>query len=156
MGLEIINNLKKQKGFTSERLSNESGVPIGTLNKILNGQTKNPAYETVVALAKALNCSVDDFNDTSNKENIESQTKTLTKDETELLDTYNKLNYIGKREAKKRVNELTMVPNYIEEKKEYLIPFAAHDKEDIDKNSDTYEEYNKHDIDIMMNDDEWK
>lgn len=33
---------------------------------------------------------------------------------------------------------------------------AAHEKEGIDKNTPTYEEDNQHDLDIMMNDDEWK
>lgn len=63
MGLEIINELKKKKGLTSEQLSKESGVPLGTLNKILNGTTKDPKLETLKALAKVLGCTLDDFND---------------------------------------------------------------------------------------------
>jgi len=63
VGLELINKLKQEQGFKSEELAFKSGVPIGTLNKILNGQTKNPSLETVFALAHALGCSVDDFDD---------------------------------------------------------------------------------------------
>jgi len=64
VGLELVGKLKQERGMTSEDLAQSSGVPLGTLNKILNGQTKNPSLETVFALAHALGCSVDDFDDT--------------------------------------------------------------------------------------------
>ena len=63
MGLELVNKLKQERGLKTEELAQLSGVPVGTLNKILNGQTKNPSLETVFALAHALECSVDDFDD---------------------------------------------------------------------------------------------
>jgi len=55
--------MKQERGLKTEELAQMSGVPIGTLNKILNGQTKNPSLETVFALAHALGCSADDFDD---------------------------------------------------------------------------------------------
>ena len=42
MGLEKIAEYKKRLGMTAEELSNQSGVPLGTLNKILSGATKDP------------------------------------------------------------------------------------------------------------------
>jgi transcriptional regulator with XRE-family HTH domain len=63
MGLELINKLRRERKLKAEELAHKSGVPLGTLNKILNGQTKNPSLETVFALAHALDCSVDDFDD---------------------------------------------------------------------------------------------
>lgn len=63
MGLEIINTIKKRMNLTTEELSKLSGVPIGTLNKILNGTTKDPKLETLKALARVLNCTLDDFDD---------------------------------------------------------------------------------------------
>lgn len=63
MGLELINKLRQEQGLKSEELAVKAGVPIGTLNKILNGQTRNPSLDTVFALARALGCSVDDFDD---------------------------------------------------------------------------------------------
>lgn len=110
MGLEIINIIKKEKGMTSKQLSEKSKVPIGTLNKILNGQTKNPAYETIFALAKALDCSVDMFCD---KKDTQIDIPTLTQEETTLLENYNKLNILGKVEANKRVAELTEIKRYL-------------------------------------------
>lgn len=63
MGLELVGKMKQERGLRTEELAQKSGVPVGTLNKILNGQTKNPSLETVFALAHALGCSVDDFDD---------------------------------------------------------------------------------------------
>ena len=61
MGLELINKLRQEQGMKSEELAAKAGVPIGTLNKILNGETKNPTFETVLALAHALGRLADDF-----------------------------------------------------------------------------------------------
>lgn len=64
MGIEYIKEVKKQKNLTNEELSKLSGVPIGTLNKILSGHTPDPQFETVKAICRALGISLaalDDF-----------------------------------------------------------------------------------------------
>ncbi len=66
MGLEKIAEYKKKLGITTEELSIRSGVPLGTLNKILSGATKDPKLETIKAIAKVLGCSLDDFDDNKN------------------------------------------------------------------------------------------
>ena len=48
--------LKAQRGLTTDALSLRSGVPKGTLNKLLNGATRNPTVGTLAALADALDC----------------------------------------------------------------------------------------------------
>ena len=63
MGLEKIAEYKKKLNLTTEELSNRSGVPVGTLNKILNGATKDPKLETLKAIAKVLGLSLNDFDD---------------------------------------------------------------------------------------------
>lgn len=63
MGLEKIAEVKKQMGITTEELSKLSGVPIGTLNKILSGSTKDPKLETLKAIARVLGLTLDDFDD---------------------------------------------------------------------------------------------
>lgn len=63
MGLEKINEYKKKMGLTTEELSKLSGVPIGTLNKILSGATKDPKLETLKAIAKVLGLTLNDFDD---------------------------------------------------------------------------------------------
>ncbi len=63
MGLEKIIEYKKKLGLTTEELSQRSGVPIGTLNKILSGATKDPKLETLKAIARVLGLTLNDFDD---------------------------------------------------------------------------------------------
>lgn len=56
---EILNKLKSENGLTAEQLSQSSGVPKGTLNKLLSGETRNPTGSTLLKLATALNCPVE-------------------------------------------------------------------------------------------------
>ena len=63
MGLEKINEYKKKLGITTEELSNLSGVPVGTVNKILSGATKDPKLETLKAIARVLGLTLNDFDD---------------------------------------------------------------------------------------------
>ena len=51
---EKLNQQKKKMGITTEQLSRLSGVPVGTINKILRGETKAPRYDTLQALEKVL------------------------------------------------------------------------------------------------------
>lgn len=57
--------LKAERGLTTDALSLRSGVPKGTLNKILNGETRNPTIGTLTALAEALRCPIGYLSDES-------------------------------------------------------------------------------------------
>lgn len=57
--LERLKNAKKRAGMTNDELSAASGVPIGTLRKILSGGTKEPKLPALMAIASALGTSVD-------------------------------------------------------------------------------------------------
>lgn len=59
-----IFNLKmimKDRGIGNKTLSEKSGVPLGTLNKIIYGDTANPTLDNMRAIADALGCTLDDF-----------------------------------------------------------------------------------------------
>ena len=45
---------KQQKGYSLDKLSELSGVPKGTIQKIFSGETKSPRYETLRALEEVL------------------------------------------------------------------------------------------------------
>lgn len=51
--------LKAENGLTTEALSVRSGIPKGTINKLLNGETRNPTGQTLRRLAEALNCPLE-------------------------------------------------------------------------------------------------
>lgn len=50
--------LKTENGYTTDALSELSGVPKGTINKLLNGETRNPTASTLKRLADALGCEL--------------------------------------------------------------------------------------------------
>ena len=56
---EKLARLKAGKGLTTEALSALSGVPKGTINKLLNGETRNPTAQTLRRLADALECPLE-------------------------------------------------------------------------------------------------
>jgi len=90
MGVEKINLIRKEKGLTTKQLSERSGVPLGTLNKILSGTTKDPKLETLKAIVKVLECSLDDLNDINTS--LKSHSKVIiTDDEKEILKKYRQL-----------------------------------------------------------------
>ena len=56
---EKLLRLKTKNGMTTETLSERSGVPKGTINKLLNGETRNPTAQTLKRLADALGCELE-------------------------------------------------------------------------------------------------
>ena len=63
MNIDFINQRKRELGLSNQQLCEISGLPMGTLSKIVAGINDNPKLETLRALAKALKCSLDDFSD---------------------------------------------------------------------------------------------
>ncbi len=54
MTIQEMKEKKKELGFSNAKLSELSGVPIGTLQKIFSGETTSPRYETIRALESVL------------------------------------------------------------------------------------------------------
>ena len=84
----IISEKRKHAGLTIDELAAKSGVPKGTLNKIINGYTRDPQIETVKSIARALNCTLEDFDDSP-------RVRTLSQEEYLLIQQYRLLDSIG-------------------------------------------------------------
>ena len=54
MTLEEMKQRKKELGYTYARLSELSGVPLSTVQKIFGGATTAPRYDTMLALESLL------------------------------------------------------------------------------------------------------
>lgn len=63
MWLENLVAIKKASGKTLNQIASDSGVPIGTLNKLFAGQTKDPKLDTVRSVVHALGHTLDDLDD---------------------------------------------------------------------------------------------
>lgn len=89
-----IAKLKKRKrelGWTNKRLAKESGVPVGTLNKIFNGSTRYPRDETVDALSQAMGLDYYEIQTSEADSAVIRETgiyKTVKKEGRVTLDTY--------------------------------------------------------------------
>lgn len=90
---ELISSYRKQAGMTIDELAANSGVPKGTLNKIIGGITKAPTLENMKSIAKALGKTLADFDDspcrTKNAPLYSSEAQKLAADY-DSLDTYGK------------------------------------------------------------------
>lgn len=80
MWIDTLVALKKKSGKTLKQISAESGVPLGTLNKLFAGQTKDPKLETIRAVVYALGFTLDDLDETRNA-------PAQSEDDTEALNT---------------------------------------------------------------------
>ena len=54
MTIKEMNDRRKELGYSYERVAELSGVPLGTVQKVLGGITKSPRYETLKALERVL------------------------------------------------------------------------------------------------------
>lgn len=57
--LERIKKLKSQRKITNDKLSEMTGIPLGTLSKLLAGISDSPKLSNIVAISRALDCSLD-------------------------------------------------------------------------------------------------
>ncbi|EFB74712.1 helix-turn-helix domain-containing protein [Subdoligranulum variabile] len=85
----LISQKRKQAGMTIDELSDRSGVPKGTLNKIINGITRDPQLETVKAIARALSCTLEDFDDSP-------KPRAISQDEYTMIERYRLLDPAGR------------------------------------------------------------
>lgn len=57
--LERIKKIKSSRKITNDRLSEMTGIPLGTLSKLLAGVSESPKLSNIVAISRALDCSLD-------------------------------------------------------------------------------------------------
>jgi len=61
MYLKNLVKIRKQKGWSQEKLAVESGISYNTIIKIERGGIENPKIATVIKLASALKVSTDEL-----------------------------------------------------------------------------------------------
>jgi len=57
--IDRIKKIKSEKKITNDRLSELTGIPLGTLSKILAGMNDSPKLSNMIAISEALDCSID-------------------------------------------------------------------------------------------------
>ena len=95
--IERIKKLKTEKRITNERLSELTGIPLGTLSKILAGISDSPKLSNIVAIADALECSIDYI---VNGTHQNTNNYTLSAEEIALIENYRALDGYGQELVK--------------------------------------------------------
>lgn len=91
--IDRIKKLKSERKITNDKLSELTGIPLGTLSKLLAGMSDSPKLSNIISIAEALDCSLDYLvNGTvENKNNY-----MLNRHEIELVEAYRGLDSYGK------------------------------------------------------------
>ena len=97
MGLEKINEIRKERKMDLATLAELSGVPYGTLSKITAGITKDPKLETVKSIARTLGVTIDVFDDAPSRQQAEDSDLQFTPEEKNLIKKYRGLDTHGKK-----------------------------------------------------------
>ena len=61
MYLKNLPKIRKNRGWSQEKLAQEAGISYNTLIKIERNGIENPKIETVIKLAEALGVSLDEL-----------------------------------------------------------------------------------------------
>lgn len=96
-------------------------IPSTTLTSALDKGIGGMAIDRVIKICEFLNIDVKTFEPLKES----AMNDNLSDNEEVLLKNFNKLNDLGKKEANKRVSELTEISKYIDENT--ITTFAAHD-----------------------------
>ena len=86
--IDRLKQIKSERRITNDQLSEMTGIPLGTLSKILAGISDSPKLSNIVAICAALECSVD-YILTGIPENTNNYT--LSDKEITLIENYRKL-----------------------------------------------------------------
>jgi len=88
-----IKKIKSEKKITNDKLSELTGIPLGTLSKIMAGISDSPKLSNMVLIADALGCTLD-YIVSGTPENTNNYT--LSDEEIVLVENYRKLDSYGK------------------------------------------------------------
>lgn len=113
MWLDKLREMKKQSGKTSQIISNETGIPKSTIDKLMIGRTKDPALSMVRSIVHCLGYTLDDLDDTQ-KSTAPAESGSDAKKE-KLMNNYELLNDEGQQDLVDYSDMLAGNPRKIKE-----------------------------------------
>lgn len=111
MWLDALIVLKKTSKKTLKQIADDSGVPIGTLNKLFAGQTKDPKLDTIRSVVHALGYTLDDLEDTPTKKSPSAAEAASGEDH--IIALYRELNHEGQEKLIDYADDLVASGKYI-------------------------------------------
>ena len=111
--IKRIKQIKSERKMTNDELADKTGIPGGTLSKILAGISESPKLSNFVAICEALNCSLD-YIMYGIEEN--SNNYTLDEDEIDMVERFRALDQRGR----------DTVLSVLEKEHGYIAPKSPH------------------------------
>ncbi len=96
MRIDFIAERKRELKLTNQMISDMTGITLSTLDKITAGVNTNPKLDTMRALAKALQCTLDDFTDEPTSTQQQPPRPSVSPDAMKVALDYDALDYRGK------------------------------------------------------------
>lgn len=116
--LDKLKEMKKQSGKTSKEISEATGIPKSTIDKLFSGQTKEPYLSSIRSIVHFLGYTLDDLEDSSPKIKKAPTRSGSDIQKQKLMDNYDKLNREGKYTLINYSKDLTQLPKYTKEPSE--------------------------------------
>ena len=123
---EYITQYRKEAGITLDDLAFRSGVPKGTINKIIAGTTKSPTLENVRSIANALGKTLNDFTET---QTTTKKAPSISDEAMKIARRYQNLDTYGKAtvravmdEEENRIEAEAKLAEFAPEKEAKVIP----------------------------------
>lgn len=60
---EHLRAMKDASNMTAQQIADKSSVPVATVNRVLQGLTENPGFDTVYKIVKAMGGSLNDLDE---------------------------------------------------------------------------------------------
>ena len=117
-----LKQLREENNLTQLELAQKFNITSQTISQYERG-IRTPDFNLLNSITDFFGVSVDYLLGRTDIKNFNDNNASVDKEESSLIDDYKKLNSIGKKEAEKRVKELTLIPFYVEEK---VVSLAAH------------------------------
>lgn len=96
MRIDFIAERKRVLKLTNQMISDMTGITLSTLDKITAGVNTNPKLDTMRALAKALQCTLDDFAGEPASAQQQPPQPSVSPDAMKVAIDYDTLDYRGK------------------------------------------------------------
>ena len=104
-----IKQMRIQKGYTAKEFAKKAGIPYSSYSNYENNN-REPKLATLRQIATALNVSISQI---SNFDGVTAEDFQEDFLNSEILTPFYLLNECGKKEAIKRLRELTQLPQYM-------------------------------------------
>ena len=73
MNSRKLNEIREVRNLSCVSIAEQSGVPYRTVSKLFSGENQNPTWETITAITRVLNCSLDELLNTHPSEIFSSE-----------------------------------------------------------------------------------